>query len=155
MTVAREATRTCVSSPAVRRALIETTATTAAELDHTVHTNHALDPVVADASCEPSAGSRSRLTRARTLAAAAQPSVEGMADLLADHEAEGQDICVHPDPALGDEGSTILFAMICEPDTRSMWLTSGHPCTSPFERFGFDDSTRLASHRERSTKGQP
>jgi isopenicillin-N N-acyltransferase-like protein len=135
--------------------VIETTATTAARLGVTVHTNHALDPAVATASCQPSAGSRSRLTRARALVAAAQPSVEGMADLLADHEAEGQDICVHPYPALGDEGSTILFAMICEPDTRSMWLTPGHPCTTPFERFGFDDSARPALHRDRSTKGQP
>jgi hypothetical protein len=121
--------------------IIETTASTAATLDVTEHTNHALDATVAAASCEPSAGSRSRLARARTLAATAQPTVEGIADLLADHDAEGQDICVHPDAALGDQGSTILFSMICEPDTRSMWLAPGHPCTAPFERFGFDEPT--------------
>lgn len=119
--------------------VIETTASTAAQLEVTEHTNHALDPAVAAASCAASEGSRSRLTRASRLASAAQPTVEGMAGLLADHDAEGQDICVHPDPALGDEGSTILFSMICEPETRSMWLASGHPCTAPFERFGFDD----------------
>jgi hypothetical protein len=141
--------------PGGESCVIETTATTSAKLSDSVHTNHALDPAVAAVSCEPSAGSRSRLTRARALAAAAEATVGGIADLLADHEAEGQDICVHPDPALGDEGSTILFSMICEPDTRSMWLASGHPCTMPFNRFGFDDSTRLASHRGRSTKGQP
>ena len=121
--------------------VIETTATTSARLDITEHTNHALDPTVAAAACDPSGGSRSRLARARVLAAAADPTVEGMAGLLADHGASGQDICVHPDPAEGDEGATILFAMICEPDTRSMWLAAGHPCTAPLERVGFDDLT--------------
>jgi isopenicillin-N N-acyltransferase-like protein len=119
--------------------VIESTATTASQLDIAEHTNHALDPAVAAAACDPSAGSRSRLARARALATSAAPTLEGMAGLLADHGAEGQDICVHPDPALGDEGSTILFAMICEPETRSMWLASGHPCTASFERVGFDD----------------
>lgn len=118
--------------------VIETTATTAATLRAAEHTNHALDPVVAAASCAPSDGSRSRLARARTLSAVADPTVTALTDLLADHDADGQAICVHPDPALGDEGSTILFSMICEPETRSMWLSSGHPCTAPFERFGLD-----------------
>jgi isopenicillin-N N-acyltransferase-like protein len=121
--------------------VIESTATTASQLDIAEHTNHALDPAVAAAACAPSAGSRSRLARARALATSAAPTLEGMAGLLADHGAEGQDICVHPDPALGDEGSTILFAMICEPETRSMWLASGHPCSASFERVGFDDVT--------------
>jgi len=119
--------------------VIESTATTAAQLDIAEHTNHALDPAVAAAACDPSAGSCSRLARARAMATSAAPTLEGMAGLLADHGAEGQDICVHPDPALGDEGSTILFAMICEAETRSMWLAPGHPCTASFERVGFDD----------------
>lgn len=118
--------------------VVESTATTASLIDVTVHTNHALDPVVAAAACEPSTGSRSRLSRAQQLAGSASASVEGMARLLADHGADGQDICVHPDPVEGDEGATILFAMVCESETRSLWLAGGHPCTSPFERFGFD-----------------
>ena len=116
--------------------VIESTATTATLLDIDVHTNHALDPTVAEAACDPSAGSRSRLARARDLATSTEPTVEGMADLLSDHEAAGMDICVHPDPSEGDEGSTILFAMICESETRSMWLAAGHPCTASFERVG-------------------
>jgi isopenicillin-N N-acyltransferase like protein len=112
--------------------VIETTATTAALLDVDVHTNHALDASVAAVACEASAGSRSRFDRASERARSATVSVEGIAALLADHDGGDQDICVHPDPALGDEGSTILFAMICEPETQSMWLADGHPCTSPF-----------------------
>jgi isopenicillin-N N-acyltransferase like protein len=125
--------------------VIETTATTAALLEVAVHTNHALDPAVAATTCAPSAGSRSRLLRAQELAPTTDASVEGLAALLADHggiDSDGQDICVHPDPALGDEGSTILFSMICEPETRSMWLASGHPCTAPFEPVeSFDVTT--------------
>ena len=115
--------------------VIESTATTAALLDLTAHTNHAIDPAVAAAACAPSEGSRSRLARACLLVPSTAPTLEGVASLLSDHEAQGQDICVHPDPAEGDEGSTILFAMICEPESRSLWLTAGHPCTTSFERF--------------------
>lgn len=119
---------------------IESTATTAAQLRVTEHTNHALDPTVAAMTCAPSNGSRSRLARARTLAASTSPTVKGMAALLADHNAEGDDICIHPNPSLGEEESTVLFAMICESETATMWLSTGHPCITPFERFGFDDS---------------
>jgi hypothetical protein len=49
---------------------------------------------------------------------------------------------VHPDPADGEEGSTILFAMICESETRSMWLSSGHACTGTFEKFSLADLTK-------------
>lgn len=118
---------------------IETTATTAARLSVTEHTNHALDATVAAVCCDPSEGSRSRLARARALVASTTPTLDGMVALLSDHAAESQDICVHPDPADGDEGSTILFAMVCQPETRSLWLAPGHPCTAPFERHGFED----------------
>lgn len=136
--------------PGGRTCVVESTATTAsmdtAALGATsmatgsagtaqVHTNHALAPVVAAAAREPSEASRSRLERATTLAASAGATVVEVGRILADHGAAGQDICVHPDPAEGDEGSTVLFAMIGEPDSRSLWLSAGHPCTVPFERF--------------------
>ena len=128
--------------PGGRTCTIETTATTTARLAATEHTNHALDEAVAAASCAPSEGSRSRLARAQSLAASCAPSLEGMAGLLADHGAGEQDICVHPDPADGDEGATIMFAMICESETRSLWLAPGHPCTASFERFTLDEQAR-------------
>jgi isopenicillin-N N-acyltransferase-like protein len=129
--------------PGGRAFAIETTASRHAVIETDVHTNHALDPVVGAAACEASPGSRSRLARVRALAAAAAtgspaPTVAAMRSILADHGADGQDICVHPDPADGDEGADILFAMICEPETRTMWVAPGHPCTSPFEVFTFD-----------------
>lgn len=119
--------------------VIETTATTAARLALTAHTNHALDAEVSSASCEPSTGSQSRLARARELEASADPTLDGILGLLSDHGAADQQICVHPKPEDGDEGSTILFAMVCEPETKSMWLAPGHPCETVAERYGFDD----------------
>ncbi|MFL6289124.1 MAG: C45 family autoproteolytic acyltransferase/hydrolase, partial [Actinomycetes bacterium] len=116
---------------------IETTATKAAHLSVTEHTNHALDSAVSAVSCDPSEGSLSRLARAKDLAKSIDPTVDGMLRLLSDHAAGGQDVCVHPEPEQGDEGATIQFAMICESETRSMWLAPGHPCTAPVEQFGF------------------
>lgn len=118
---------------------IETTANTAARLDVAEHTNHAIDETVALSSLAPSDGSRSRLARVQEVAVSTPATVEGMASVLADHGARGQDICVHPDPDDGNEGSTILFAMICEPETLSLWVAPGHPCTASFERFTLDE----------------
>jgi len=121
--------------PGGRAFAIETTAASEAVVECDAHTNHALDPAVGAVTCAASPGSRSRLDRARVLAASADATLEAMGAILADHGADGQDICVHPEPAEGDEGSTILFAMICEPETRSMWVAPGHPCTTSFEAF--------------------
>ncbi|MEO8105738.1 MAG: C45 family peptidase [Actinomycetes bacterium] len=118
--------------------VIETTATTAALVSSQVHTNHALDPDVAKQTFEVSDGSASRLRRAQSLASGSTATVEDVSLLLADHAGEDQSICVHPDPVDGDEGSTILFAMICESESRSMWLSPGHPCSVPFQRFHLD-----------------
>lgn len=115
--------------------VVETTATTAAGWFGTTHTNHALDPEVAAVACAPTEGSLSRLGRARELVESATPSVDGMLQLLSDHADSGQQICVHPGKDDGDEGSTILFAMVCSSNARSMWLTPGHPCTTEVERF--------------------
>lgn len=121
--------------PGGRAFAIETTAASEAILERDTHTNHALDPVVGSVACAASQGSRSRLDRVHTLAASAEPTLDGMRSVLSDHDGHGQAICVHPDPADGDDGDTILFAMICEPETRSMWVAPGHPCTTPFEAF--------------------
>jgi len=117
---------------------IETTATTAARLAVDEHTNHALDSTVAAVCCDPSEGSRSRLDRARELAATTAPTLDGVVALLSDHSASGQNICVHPDPTKGAESPTVLFAMVCEPETKTMWIAPGHPCTGAMEQFSFN-----------------
>ena len=119
---------------------LEVTATRHGNAPGVVHTNHALDDGVAEVAEAPSEGSQSRFQRASTLMADSTPeSVRDVMRLLADHSAEGQDICVHPDPADGEEGSAIQFAMVCGVTAGVMWLAPGQPCTTPFEELRLAD----------------
>ena len=59
--------------------------------------------------------------------------------ILADHGADGQDICVHPNPAEGDEGSAIQFGMVCDVEAGVMWLAPGQPCSTPFHELRLDE----------------
>lgn len=125
--------------PAGPARIIETTGSREAAMDANVHTNHALDPAVAEATFPPSPGSVGRYERARSLAATAEPTMAGVVAILADHEAEPQSICVHPDPVDGDEGATILFAMVADPARRSLTIAPGHACTGSFETYSLDE----------------
>ena len=119
---------------------LEVTATRHALIESTAHTNHALDDSVAEAAEPASAGSLSRLARAGALLDSERPQTarDAMA-ILADHGAEGQDICVHPDPAAGDEGSAIQFGMVCDVEAGVMWLAPGQPCSTPFQELRLDE----------------
>ncbi|MGZ4150664.1 MAG: hypothetical protein ACXVQJ_11520 [Actinomycetota bacterium] len=104
-----------------------------------VHTNHALDPSMAEVTFPASPGSLGRYARALSLVETAEPTPAGIDAILADHGGQPQSICVHPEPDEGDEGSTILFAMIAEPVRRSLTIAAGHACTGAFETFRLDD----------------
>ncbi len=118
---------------------IETTGTRDAVIATRVHTNHAIDPGVAEATFPASSGSLGRHARATVLVERAEPTLAGVIAILADHMAEPQSICVHPDPAKGDEGATVLFAMVVEPSRRALTIASGHACTGSFETFLLDE----------------
>jgi hypothetical protein len=122
-------------------ALFETTGTTAADLrGSTTHSNHALDGAVAAVCATGSDGSRSRLARMRALTADREEwTVPDACALLEDHGAEGQDICVHPDPAEGPESSAIMFGMVADVANRTLWVAPGNPCTNAFEPYALDD----------------
>lgn len=119
--------------------IVETTGSRDAVMASNVHTNHALDPSVAEVTFPASPGSLGRYARAAFLVGTAEATMADVVAILADHEAEPQSICVHPDPTEGDEGSTILFAMVAEPARRSLTIASGHACTGVFETFRLDD----------------
>ncbi len=125
--------------PDAEALVVETTASRHAVMSANVHTNHALDPSVAEVTFPVSSDSLGRFTRATSLVATAEATMAGVIAILADHEGEPQSICAHPDPAEGDEGSTILFAMIAEPARRSLTIAAGHACTGVFETFCLDD----------------
>ena len=122
-------------------AIFETTATTAADLrGATTHSNHALDRAVAAVCPAGSDGSRSRLARMRALTSDRDVwSVSQATALLGDHGAEGQDICVHPDPAGGPEASAIMFGMVADVAHRTLWVAPANPCEHAFEPYALDD----------------
>jgi isopenicillin-N N-acyltransferase-like protein len=115
---------------------LEVTATREGLIEPAVHTNHALHAAVAEAAEAPSEGSLSRLARTHVLLEGDEPeTVQGAMRILGDHGAHGQDICVHPDPAAGDEGSAIQFGMVCDVEAGVMWLAPGQPCSTPFHEL--------------------
>jgi len=130
----------CYAFPDGETALFETTGTTAADLHETTHSNHALDGAVATVCPTGSEGSRSRLARMRELTGdREQWTVPDACALLRDHGADGQDICVHPDPLEGPEASAIMFGMVADVASRTLWVAPGNPCTNAFEPHALDD----------------
>lgn len=115
---------------------VETSAARHALLpDVAAHTNHYLASGFADDG-RLSDGSVSRLERLRTLLAERNPQTpQDAMDLLRDHDGDPQSICVHPDPADGDEAVSVLFSMVCHLEERKMWVAAGNPCTAPFEEI--------------------
>ena len=119
---------------------LEVTATRETLIEAPVHTNHALDAGIAEVSEPASDRSLSRHDRARTLLDRDRPqTVQDAMRILADHGADGQDICVHPDPAEGDEGSAIQFGMVCDVEAGVMWLAPGQPCSTSFHPLRLDE----------------
>ena len=120
--------------------MLEVTATRKGLVDGATHANHALDPAVSELAAAPSDGSLSRQARAVSLITGNHPqTAQDLMCMLGDHGAEGQDICVHPEPAEGEEGSAIQFAMVCDVEAGVMWLAPGQPCSTPFQEFRLDD----------------
>jgi hypothetical protein len=122
-------------------AVFETTATDAADLvGATTHTNHALDDRIGGHCPAPSGGSRSRLARIHELTGEREAwTVTDACALLSDHGAEGDDICIHPDPADGPEASAIMFGMVADVADRTLWVAPDNPCQHAFEPYALDD----------------
>jgi isopenicillin-N N-acyltransferase like protein len=119
-----------------RARIVETSASGHAVLEGPGgHTNHYLDPALA-ARGDDSPGSRARLERFRGLLAERRPATpEDAMDILRDHDSVPQSICLHPDPAEGDEAPAVLFSMVCHLEERRMWVAAGNPCTAPYEEI--------------------
>jgi isopenicillin-N N-acyltransferase like protein len=100
------------------------------------HTNHYVDPGLAEIAPEASEGSRSRLARLRELLEERPPAgPEDLMEIMRDHRSEPQAICLHPDPAEGDEASAVMFSMVADPVARRMWIAAGNPCEHDFEEI--------------------
>jgi isopenicillin-N N-acyltransferase like protein len=133
--------------PRGRAFTVETTSARAAVLERTrTHTNHYLDPELAEATGEPGPGSRDRLDRLEHLLRQAPPgSVEDAVRILADHGPGAQSICLHPDdPGVtsgpgNPDADSVLFSMVCHVEARRLWVAAGHPCQTPFEEIDLEE----------------
>ena len=98
------------------------------------HTNHYLAPELVEVGSEPSPGSRARLERLQALLTGSPPrtSLQAMR-VLADHGSSPQAVCLHADPALGDEAGAVIFSMVCDVEAGRMWVAPGNPCESAFQ----------------------
>jgi hypothetical protein len=97
------------------------------------HTNHYLDRRLAKLGAEPSEGSRSRLARLDELLAERRPETpEAVMDVLQDHGSGSEAICLHPDPAEGDEASAVMFSMVADLEASRLWVAPGNPCQNDY-----------------------
>lgn len=105
------------------------------------HTNHYLDPDLASMSPKPSAGSTSRLNRVRQLLSDQPPEApEDAMAILSDHDSEPAAICLHPSPDEGDEAEAVVFSMVCELESKRMWVSNGLPCEAGYEEIDLSEA---------------
>jgi isopenicillin-N N-acyltransferase-like protein len=125
------------AGPGGRAFTVETTARRHAVVPGPAgHTNHYLDPELAREADEPRRGSESRLRRLRTLLAeGGHAGPQGAMEILRDHVAEPEAICVHPDPAEGGEAAAVVFSMVVHLEERRMWVAPGRPCETEYEEI--------------------
>jgi isopenicillin-N N-acyltransferase-like protein len=114
---------------------VETTGHELAVLDGPgPHTNHYRDAELARLGPEPAPGSVARLERLQALLDERQPETpEQVMGIMRDHGSSPQAICLHPDPAEGDEASAVMFSMVAELEEGRMWVAPGNPCETEFE----------------------
>jgi isopenicillin-N N-acyltransferase-like protein len=122
---------------------IETTGSELAVLDGpSAHTNHYLDRRLASLGVEPSEGSMFRLARLDQLLAERRPETpEAVMDVLRDHGPGPEAICLHPDPAEGDEATAVMFSMVADLEASRLWVAPGNPCRNDYVEI---DLTGLA-----------
>ena len=114
--------------------VVETTATQhRVHPEADVHTNHYVDAELAATAPPPAEGSQARFDRLTELLAEREPGTpEAVMEILRDHGSSPQAICLHPDPAEGDEASAVLFSMVADVEAGRMWVAAGNPCEQEY-----------------------
>ncbi len=103
------------------------------------HTNH-YQSDLAELAPPASDGSKARLARLKTLLAERNPQTpEDLMDVMRDHDSTPQAICLHPEPAEGDEASACLFSMVSDVGAKRLWVARGNPCQNPYEEIDLSD----------------
>jgi isopenicillin-N N-acyltransferase like protein len=124
-----------------RSLVVETTAERLAVVDGPpVHTNHYLEPELAPLGPTPSPGSSVRHARIVELLHERKPStVPEVMEILRDHATRPQAVCQHADPAEGDEADAVLFSMVADLASRTMWVAPGNPCETEYQEIDLGD----------------
>jgi isopenicillin-N N-acyltransferase like protein len=105
-----------------------------------VHTNHYQDAELAELAPPASDGSKARLTRLRQLVAERVPATaQDLMEIMRDHDSSPQAICLHPNPAEGDEASACMFSMMVDVDAHRMWVAPGNPCQNDYQEIDLSD----------------
>ena len=100
------------------------------------HTNHYLDPDLAALAPEASEGSQARYARLTQLLEERTPATpESLMEIMRDHDSAPQAICLHPDPAEGEEASAVMFSVVCDVESRRMWVAAGSPCERQYDEI--------------------
>jgi len=55
--------------------------------------------------------------------------------ILSDHDSEPASICLHPEPAEGDDAEAVVFSMVCELESKRMWVANGLPCEAGYQEI--------------------
>jgi isopenicillin-N N-acyltransferase-like protein len=120
---------------------VETSRTRQAVIDGPgPHTNHYLDPGLAGWGADPSPGSMSRYERLRAVLDERRPSTpQEVMQVLRDHEASPQAVCLHPEEEEADEASAVLFSMVCDVEAGRMWVAPGNPCTNDYDEVDLSE----------------
>lgn len=107
-----------------------------------LHTNHFVSPSfdAKDVSLWVMPDSPFRLERLRSAVAgeASRLSIGDFQAFLADHANYPSGVCCHPDERMDpfDRGATVA-SVLMDLDERRMWITDGHPCTSPYRELDY------------------
>ena len=130
-----------------RTIALEVTTTTSAVLaEERAHTNHSLDPLIQQVATKKAEGSVGRLKRAQTLLAEKPPrSLDDCIELLSDHEARPQAICLHDETGHSEEGGTV-FGMVCDLESGVVAVSRGLPCSTEWQEYEVPNFTRAAAH---------
>jgi isopenicillin-N N-acyltransferase-like protein len=118
-----------------------------------LHTNHFLSGRFdgRDVSLWAMPDSPVRLGRVRAAAMEGVPlDAQRMMTLMADHAGFPDSVCCHPNPhhAPTEQAATIA-SVIMEPESGTMWLADGQPCTRPFRRLDYADFLKSSSTQTR------
>jgi hypothetical protein len=115
-------------------AIVETTAERDVVLEGPgAHTNHYLDPELAELGAAASSSSLDRYERLEELLAQIRPrsSQEAM-------EVLRREAVERSHAEAGDEDYAVVFSLVCDVEEGRMWVAPGDPSTTPFEEVDLD-----------------